>query len=218
MPYTGTDLISAVQDDLKDASFSSTRILRYLNYGQNTVANTFRFKFWQTSFTQILTIGVTTVAQQSNHENTISGVLVDPANTATRFKLNRDTYLDNDTFYEQFPDPTTEKSGMPVFWTEYGDMVVFNCPIDKAYSYTQKYRKLPTVIAAGTTPDVPEAFRELLELYAVSRAEKYRGNHDIAATYKQDFEDGLEAMNIRYAMNIEDGPVFMPSNRTYIEL
>ncbi len=215
MAYTVLDLQTAVQDDLKDSSFSTTRILRYLNYGQLAIFNTHMFKFCEKAVTGPLTIGEYTYDQQADHQATIGGVVIDGTSTNVRFYLDEDTYMPHRDFFEQYPDPSLETANLPVAWTEFDDQVYFNCPVDKAYNFTQRYFKFPAALVDATdVPTVPQSFRELLELYAAYRAEKYRGNHDVAATYKQDFEDGLENMVLRYANPTQVAPARMKPYRT----
>lgn len=108
---------------------------------------------------------------------------------------------------------------MPAYWTEYGDEIIFDKPVDKAYTFKQRYYRAPAPLTLPTdVPQVPEPFRELLEFYALYRAEKYRGNHDVAATYKQEFEDGLEGMVLRFSEVQQAGPVVIGSNRIRTEL
>jgi hypothetical protein len=190
-----------------------------LNAGQRLIFNTHAFKFCQTAIVGDLTIGEYTYDQQSNHQATIGGSVIDGDNTGQRFLLTRDTYLPYREFFEQYPDPTLNTSALPSAWTEFGDQVYFDCPVDIAYSFTQRYYRIPTDMTAdGDVPDVPGAFRELLELYADYRGEKYRGNHDIAATYKQDFEDGLELMQLRYLPAVETGFTTLKNVRVRTEL
>lgn len=199
MAYTVLDLQSSIQDDLKDSSFSATRILRYLNRGQSLIFNTHTLKQCEKSVTGALTQGTHTYEQQSDHQATIGGVLVDPDNSNSYTVLNEKNYLPSREFFATYPNAANDTQGMPTVWTEFGDQTYFNCPPDKAYIFTQRYyRFAPELEVSGDVPLLPVAFRELLEFYALYRSEKYRGNHDIAATYKKDFEDGLETMAMRF--------------------
>lgn len=214
MSYILSDLISSVQDDLKDTSFGSTRITRYLNYGQNLIFNTHMFKFCEKNYTGTVASAATTKTQQTDHQATIGGALIDPSDGNIIFKLDSDSYLPHREFFDQNPNAAAQTSGMPNCWTEYGGVMYFDRPTDKIYTFNQRYYRAPTAMSATTdVPDVPEAFRELLEFYASFRAEKYRGNHDIAATYLQQFEDGLEAMNLRFAAAVQVAPTTLRSQR-----
>lgn len=208
---------SAVQDDLNDFAFSTGRITRYLNYGQLAIFNTHMFKFCEKSVAGSLTVGKYTYSQQSNHQSTIGGTVYDPVNTAKQFILDEDSYRDPRTFFDSYPIPSAQPSGLPSYWTEFGTQLYFNCPVDATYTFEQRYYRFPTDMSASTdVPDVPQPFRELLELYANARGEKFRGNHDVAATYMQQFEDGLESMVLRYGERTQAGPVMMASARKRI--
>lgn len=214
MAYNLLDLQSAVLDDLQDPSFNVTRITRYLNYGQLAIFNTHLFKFTEKAVTGALTVGKYIYDQQSDHQSTIGGVLIDPGNTTFRIVINKDNYLPHRDFFEQYPDPTIYANAQPSMWTEFSGQIYFDRTVDKAYSFTQRYYKIPTSLSANTdVPSVPEPFRELLEYYARSRAEEYRGNLDIAAVYMQKFEDGLESMVLRYNPSQVAGPMKMGSAR-----
>jgi hypothetical protein len=214
--YTLLDLTTSVQDDLQDSSFNSTRIARYLNYGQLAIFNTHMFRFCEKAVTGSLTTGDYTYAQQSDHQSTIGGVVYDPNNTTNRLILDENSYLAHREFFDRVPDPSFNDAGMPYLWTEFGDQIYFDRPVADTYTFRQRYYCFPTQITNDTPPIVPEAFREILELYADFRSEKYRGNHDIAGTYKQEFDDGLENMVLRFAEATQVSPVIMPSNRVRI--
>lgn len=214
LSYTLLDLQTSVQDDLQDTSFSSSRITRYLNYGQLVIFNTHMFRFCEKAVTGALTIGAYTYLQQTDQQSTIGGVLIDPVTTTSYVTLDEKNYMAHRDFFTQYPNPSGATSGRPSVWTEFGGQVYFNCPVDKAYIFRQRYYRVPTSMTlAASVPDVPESFRELLELYADFRGEKYRGNHDVAATYKQEFDDGLESMSMRYSGVTSIGPVRMRQGR-----
>jgi hypothetical protein len=218
MAYTLSDISQAVLDDLKDPGFSLTRIDRYVNRGQYAIFNTHMFRFCEKMVSGALTVGKYSYDQQADHQATIGGVLVDETNSTVQV-LNLDNYLGHREFFERFPDPSKNGRGMPAYWTEYGDEIIFDKPVDKAYTFKQRYYRAPAALTLPTdVPQVPEPFRELLEFYALYRAEKYRGNHDVAATYKQEFEDGLEGMVLRFSEVQQAGPVVIGSNRIRTEL
>jgi len=177
------------------------------------VFNTHDFKFCEKSVSGTLTVGEFTYEQQDDHQATIGGVLIDPDN-GNQFVLDEDSYVPHRDFFDANPDPSTYDNGMPSQWTEFGDQLYFNRPADKLYVFKQHYFRNPTILSADTdVPDVPETFRELLELWADYRGEKYRGNHDIAATYKQEFEDELENMAIKYSPVTGMGPTIARQTR-----
>lgn len=218
MPYTFGYITDGVLDDLNDPSFNRTRVDRYVNHGLNAIFNTHMFKFCEKAVVSTLTIGEYAYNQQDDHQATIGGSVTDET-TGTTFQLSADNYLGHREFFERYGDPASREAGLPECWTEFGNELLFDKPVDKAYTFKQRYYRTPTELTlSADVPDLPPSFRELLEFYALYRAEKYRGNHDVAATYKQDFEDGLESMVLRYAEVQQVGPVVMGSNRVAVSL
>lgn len=210
MAYNLLDLQTAIADDLNDPSFSAGRLTRYINYAQSAIFNQRIFKFCEKAVSGALTIGSAQYNQQADHQSTIGGVLIDPGNTRRMFELNKDTYVPNREFFDRYPVPLNEPTSMPVAWTEYATQFYFNCPVDKAYSFNQRYYKTPTALTLPTdVPSVPEAFRELIESYATAKAEQYRGNFDVAKAKMESFDEGLEAMSLRFSPAISVAPAKM---------
>lgn len=200
MSYNVADLTSAVRDDLKDPSFNATRILRYLNQAQRKLFNTHLLDQSRVKITDTLSALDTGRPQEADWQATIDGLLTDPTNPSSYVRLNADNYLNPTEFFNRFPDVSVLTPGIPGNWTEFGGELLFNRPLDVPYSFVQRYYRAVPELTNNTptdVPAVPEEFRELLETYALYKAEKYRGNHDVAATWLQEFEDGQESMNIR---------------------
>lgn len=214
MAYNLLDLTTNVQDDLKDTSFSATRIRRYLNHGQRVIFATHDFKFCEALTSGTLTIADTTITLPATHENTIKLALFDPTDAKQWYEFDEDNFLNPRDFFNSYPQASAQDNNLPHYWTEYGGLLYLNLPVDKAYDYTIWYYRTATAMSSDTdVPDVPETFRELLEMWADYRAEKYRGNHDIAATYKQEFEDELENMAIKFSPGTGMGPTIARQTR-----
>lgn len=214
MAYDLLDLTTSVQDDLKDSSFSSTRIRRYLNHGQRVVFGTHDFKFCEKAYSGSMTTADVTITQQTDHQNTILLTLIDPVTDTVWHHFNEDNYLPYRDFFKQYPNAASQDNAIPTYWTEFGSKIYFNVPVDKDYDFIHLYYRIPTAMTAdGSVPDVPESFRELLELWAEYRSEKYRNNHDIAATYKQEFEDELENMSMKLSGTPGMGPTIARQTR-----
>lgn len=204
MAYNLLDLQTALQDDLKDPNFSASRLTRYINYGQLWIFNTHSFRFCEKSVSGALTIGSYQFNQQSDHQSTIGGVLIDVSNPNRMFRLDKKSYLPHRQFFEQIPNPAGNAQALPSNWTEYSSQIYFNCPVDKAYTFSQRYFRVPVTLANPTdVPIVPESFRELLELYTKFRAESYRGNHDIAIMIESQMNAMLESMTLRYSPAVQ---------------
>lgn len=215
MAYTYGDLKTAVQDDLKDSSFSLTRIGRYLNAGQNVIFNTHMFKFCEKLYDGLMESGEYSYYNQTDYQTTIGGTII--GSNGEIFKMDEDTYLKSRDFFDRFPNASATTSGFPSYWTEYGDYIYFDKPAAGNYTWKHRYYRNATEMTLDAdVPNTPSSFRELLEFYALFRSEKYRGNHDIAATYKQEFDDGLESMVLRFAEGTQVGPVVQGSSRVRV--
>jgi hypothetical protein len=214
LAYNLLDLVTAVQDDLKDTSFSSTRVRRYLNHGQRVIFGTHDFRFCEKYYTGSMSTGASTITQQSDHENTIKLTLVDPDDATKCLVFDEKNYMASRDFFNEHPNASAQSNAVPNHWTEFGNKIYFDVPVDKDYDLIHLYYREATAMSADAdVPDVPETFRELLELWADYRAEKYRGNHDVAATYKQEFEDELESMVIKFSPTTGMGPTIARQTR-----
>lgn len=214
MAYTLLDLQTSLQDDLKDSSFSQSRLTRYLNAAQRAIFHTHAFKFCEKAVSGALTVGQYAYDQQADHEATIGGVVYNPVNKSEQFILDESNYVPHRQFFEQNVDPAINNPGLPTQWTEFGNQIYFDRPADKAYQFRQRYYKTPAALSTSIDiPTVPESFRELLENYALYKAEKYRENHDIAATYRQEYEEGLENMALLYSPVHQMGGGIIPTVR-----
>src|SRR3569833_3798837 len=127
MAYTLSDLQSSVQDDLKDSSFSTDRISRYLNAGQADIFNTHLYKFCEKRISGSLTIGEYTYGQQLDHQSSIGGVLDDPSNTGSRFILDENSYLPHRDFFDQYPAPEIQTFVLLCVWSVFGVLLFFFC-------------------------------------------------------------------------------------------
>lgn len=216
MSYKLLDAISNVQDDLKDSSFSVTRIRRYLNHGLRVIFATHDFKYSEELYSNSLSISDTTLTLPLDHESTIKIVLFDPSDNRNFYVFDEKNFVNPRDFFSDYPKASAFTSGLPSCWTEYGGLTYFNLPVDKAYDYSIWYHRYPTALSGNDdVPELPESYCGLLELWADYRGEKYRGNHDIAATYKQEFEDELESIAIKHA-SIIDGPTITRQTRVRV--
>jgi hypothetical protein len=214
LAYDLADLTTSVQDDLKDSSFSSTRIRRYLNHGQRVIFGRHDFRFVEKSYSGAMATGDLSITQQTDHQNTIRLTLADPSDATIVLVFDETNYLPHRDFFVRYPNVSAQSNAAPTEWTEFGNKIYFNTEVDKAYNFVQHYYRNPTSMSADADiPDVPETFRELLELWADYRGEKYRGNHDVAATYRQEFEDGLEDMVIKFSPGTGIGPTIARQTR-----
>ncbi len=189
MAYNVLSLTSLVRRKLKDNSYSASDILSFLNDAQSEIADLHEWTFFEALVEGAGTQDEYTFEQQDNHQVTNKLVLVDPDDSAI-YKVMDDYYLPYEEFFERFPVPDAHDSAWPTYWTEYGDQLYFNCPMDKAYKIRRWYIRDPVDLDDNAdVPELPVSFREALVLGAAYRAEEQRDNYDYAAVLQQKFND-----------------------------
>lgn len=214
MAYNLLDLRTRVRAKIKDTAYPSATIDGFINDALAEIADLYMFKQFQKVVSGTLTVNEHTFEQQEDHQLTTRMVLVDPlTNTPTDITKKR---LDSDTFFELYPTPDLNAAGFPSHWTEYGDQIYFNCPVDKAYELRQFYQKIPAELSGDTSvPELPMNFREVIVLGASYRCEEERQNYDIAAVLENRFNDRVGDLIMRFANQTAEGPdtVINPGRR-----
>ena len=215
MAYDLQDLRIRVQSKIKDSSYSASVIDGFLNDAQQEIADLYPWTYFQKIVSGALTIGEYTYEQQSDHEITERLILLHPTDPDWYFNITKN-YLPHESFFSRYPAPDTQDNSQPYEWTEYGDQLYFNCPVNLAYVLRQYYRKTPTELAAdGDVPELPRSFREALVLGAAYRCEEERDNYDIAAVLQRRFEEKMADLILRHANTTLAGPdtIVMPGKK-----
>ena len=215
MAYNLLDLRARVRTKIKDTSYPASTIDGFINDAIAEISGLFPFRNFQKIIDGDLTVGEYTYDQQADHETTIKLILIDPVNSTSYFDLTSGR-LTSDKFFNSFPVPDSQGNAQPAYWTEYGDQLYFNCPVDKAYTLRQLYQKLPTELSDDAdVPELPSIFREAIVLGATYRCEEERGNYDIAAIVNNHFSDKVGDLMTRFANDTLSGPdtVVMPGVR-----
>jgi hypothetical protein len=215
MAYSLLDLRSRVRTKIKDSSYAAATIDGFINDAILEIADLYPWSYFQKIISGALTVDEHTYDQQTDHQSTSMLILLDP--TSPTSYLNITGYRKPwQRFFETFPAPDTHDSSQPLYWTEYGNQIYFNCPADKAYLLRQLYQKLPTELTADAdVPELPWNFREVIVLGAAYRCEQERDNYDIAAILQNSFNDRVSDLMMRFANDTMAGPdtVIMPGRR-----
>lgn len=194
MAYNLGTLTTTVRNRIKDTTFDGDLIADYLNDTQREVLQRHRYPFMEVADTEALTAGTTDAQLYNDIDVVISLSLVDASDNVVR-----PTYIPYREFYEEY-DPDTASAVQPSAYTIFGDTLVWNAPLDKAYTLQIKYLKTPTVLSLDVDePDIPERFQEILIRGAQGRVEEYRDNYDIAALHQRKVEELTEDMIYRLA-------------------
>jgi len=206
MAYNLLDLRSRVRVKIKDQSYPSGTIDGFINDAIVEIATLFPFSSLQKVVDGSLVVNEYTSSQQADHEKTSRLVLIDPINASSYVDLTSDR-LNSDAFFNLYPVPDASDSSQPSKWTEYGNQLYFNCPVDKAYTLRQFYQKVPDELANDTdVPEIPITFREAIVLGAAYRCEEERQNYDIAGVLQVRFGDKVGDLMMRNVNDTMAGP------------
>jgi len=206
MSYNLLDLRTRVRTKIKDTAYSASTIDGFVYDSIVEIAGIYPFSWFQKVADGDLTVGEYTFAQQADHESTIQLILIDPVDTAAYHDLTP-SRMTSSEFFNIYGVPDANDNAQPAYWTEYGNQLYFNCPVDKAYTLRQFYQKIPTELTADAdVPELPIIFREAIVLGAAYRCEQERGNYDIAAVLENKFSEKVGDLIIRFANDSMAGP------------
>lgn len=211
--YHVADLIDQALEEAKDVNFSRTRALYYMQRTQDQVLGRYRLKFTEDSLVETLSTGSTNYSYDCEHQEIIQ-IVFSHADLSSPSIL---TYLPSAEFFERFPDPETGTAGLPTYYTDFGDQLYFDVPLDKGYSIGMRYITASHRLEddEDCTPDLPQSFSDIYIKGALAGIEQSRENFDIAAVYKREIEDLTEDLVNRYSLRkMQPGKVGTTRRRT----
>lgn len=214
MSYNLLDIRNRVRSKIKDSAYSASDIDGFINDAQVEIADLYTWSYFQKAVSGPLVVGEHTYELQDDHQTTERLILIHPTNSDSYWNITKN-YLDQEDFFARFPVPDSQDNSQPVFWTEYGDQMYFNCPADLAYTLRKYYYKIPTELTDDAdVPELPRNFREALVLGAAYRVEQERDNYDIAAVLQNNFNDRVSDLITRLSNTTLTGPdtVILPAN------
>lgn len=213
MAYNLLDLRSRVRVKIKDSSYSATTIDGFINDAITEIADLYPWVYFQKLVAGSLTVGDYTYEQQPDHQITSKLILINPTGNTSYWDIT-DYRMPWQDFFNAFPSPDSLDNAQPAYWTEYGNQLYFNCPVDIAYTLRQFYQKVPTeLVSDADIPELPQNFREAIVLGASYRCEEERDNYDIAGVLQNRFNDRVSDLMMRLANDAMAGPdtVVMPT-------
>lgn len=217
MAYQLSDLVTKVQQRVKDTGYSSTEIKNYINDAQRDVFNEYRLPFMQT--TQGYTLDTSTsditngAGLPSNFVQAIKLVLT----TAGReSEIPFADYKELIERYGDLDDTTVNAANVPSWAYKYGTTIrVFPKP-NSAYTVTLYYFKEPTALSADAdVPEIPSEFEEILVVGAASRVLQVKDNYDQATVLENKFMELLDKLVNRYSKTQAGRAHVMRINRFY---
>jgi hypothetical protein len=196
MAYTQADLVTEVQTRAKDSSFSSTLIGQYLTYAQNRYFNRNLSTSLHTRDSDTVSAGDSTYEPDAEVDVIFTLSLTD--STGNVFAPNE---MAPKAFFELYQTPEANTASSPTAYTVFANEIVFNAPLDRAYTIDLKYLRVQgTLTTSADVPDLPERWREYLVLLALADVHEYRENFDMAGLKRQDAEQLEEDMRTRGAL------------------
>lgn len=215
MSYTTGDIVSRVQQRVRDTQYSTSEIKSYLNDVQNDVFNEYRLPFMQTTHDYTLTPNVTDITNGSNLPTDYVQAVDLFLTTNSQEKLL--TYKDFREIDGLYPDPTDitrHTPNLPCYWYIYAQTIrVFPAPND-AYTVTLRYYKKPTALSADAdVPSLPSEFEELLVVGAAYRVLQVKDNYDQAAILQNKYDELLQKLAVKYSVPQVGTAIRMRINR-----
>ena len=203
MSYITGDIVTRVQQRVRDTSYSAAEIKTYLNDTQNDVFNEYRLPFMETSQNYTLTASVADITNgvglPTNFVQALDLVLT---TSGTQSVL---TYRDIRDIERLYSDPTNSvinPPNVPREWYYYAETInVFPLPL-AAYTATLRYYKKPTLLSADADiPDLPSEFEELLVAGAAYRVLQVKDNYAQAGIFENKYNELLQKLAVKYSVH-----------------
>lgn len=215
MAYQLSDIVTKVQQRVRDTNYSSTEIKNYLNDTLNDVFNEYRLPFMQTTQTYTLTAGVSDITNGSSLPTNFVQAIELILTTSGKEKVL--PYWDIREVEANYPDPddtSAHPSITPILWYMYGQTAkVFPVP-DSAYTLTLRYYKKPTMLSADAdVPGLPSEFEELLVAGAAYRVLQVKDNYDQAGILENKYGELLDKLVNKYSQQQVGAPTRVRVNR-----
>lgn len=215
MSYVLSDIVTKVQNRVRDSGYSTAEIKNYINDTQNDVFNEYRLPFMETTQAYTLTIGVADITNGGGLPTNYVQALDLTLTTAAREKLLR--YRDVreiDAMYPDYEANTSFPSGEPNDWYYYGETIKVVPEPDVAYTLTLRYSKKPTLLSSDSdVPELPSEFEELLVVGAAYRVLQVKDNYDQASILQNKYDEILQKLVVKSSQAQVGAPTLMRINR-----
>jgi hypothetical protein len=215
MAYQLSDVVSKVQQRIRDTGYSSGEITNYINDTQNDVFNEYRLPFMEANQNYTMTSGVSDITDGNGlPANYVQAIDLMLTTTGREKRLIWRDIRDIDTMHPDPDDTSINPANVPNEWYYFVDTIkTFPVP-NEDYTLTLRYYKKPTILVNdGDVPEVPSQFEELLVSGAAYRVLQVKDNYDQAAIHKNKYDEILQKIVVRYSQPQVGVPTIMRSNR-----
>lgn len=185
MAYNLGTVRENVRNRLDDEDFEQEYLDRAINYAQWDITNNHHLDFLEASSNLSPSQGDVDVSLPTDFNEFLFLRLTSPTDLRSNLTKLYTTYGD---FIDNYIDPSINASNPPYYWSIYGGKIKFGQPTDQAYTLKLDYlRTSPTLTDDTDVPDIPENFRELLELGAYMRIAKREDDYDVKTEEERDY-------------------------------
>lgn len=203
MAYQLSDLVTKVQNRIKDTGFSSTVIKDFINDTQRDIFNEYSLPFMEATQSYTLASGTADITNGSGLPSNFTQAIDVSITTSGRESLLM--YKDYQEIDQLYPDPTDTaaySTNLPMYWYKYGETIkVFPVP-NQAYTANLLYLKAPTALSNDSdVPEVPPEFEEILVLGATYRVFQVKDNYDKAGVIENKYNELLQKLAVRYSQS-----------------
>jgi hypothetical protein len=216
MAYQLSDIVSKVQQRVRDTNYSAAEIKNYINDTQNDVFNEFRLPFMEAVQTYTVTAADSDITHAAGlPDDYVQALDLIYTGTGGERVISFLDIREIERMYADPDDTTSHPAGSPLYWYYYANTIrVFPAP-SSAYTLRLRYYKKPTLLTDDTdVPEIPSEFEELLVRGASSRVLEVKDNYDQAAVHENKYTEQLQKLVNKYAGQSQVGsPVTMRINK-----
>lgn len=215
MAYTLSDLVTKVQNRIKDTGFSSAVIKNFINDAQRDIFNEYQLPFMEATQTYTLAAGTSDITNGSGlPSNFVQPIDVMLTTAGLESTLTYKDYQEINLLHPDPSDTTANPSNVPQYWYKYGSTIrVYPAPAS-AYTVSLLYLKEPTELSADAdVPEVPSEFEEILVVGAAYRVFQVKDNYDKAGVLENKYTELLQKLASRYSQTQAGHAAQMRTNR-----
>lgn len=203
MAYQLSDIVTKVQQRVRDTGYSSAEITNYINDTQNDVFNEYRLPFMQATQLYTMTADESDITDGNGlPANFVQAVDLTLTTVGREKVLN---YMDFSEVDQMYPDPddtTMHPANVPNIWYFYAETIKTYPVPNSGYTLSLRYYKKPTVLAEDAdVPELPSEFEELLVTGAAYRVLQVKDNYDQAGVLENKYQELLDKLVVKYSVH-----------------
>lgn len=217
MAYNLGNIVTKVQQRIRDAGYSSQEITNYVNDTINDIYNEYRLPFMQASEEYALTADnpdiTSGVGLPANYVQALDLFLTSPGRQRVLI------YTDTSQIDAKFPSPDDTQihpASVPRYWYLFeGAINVYPVPIDNLSVMLRYYKKPTELTGNDDVPEVPSEFSEILVLGAAYRILQIKDNYDQASILQNKYDEVLQKLVVKYSVPQTAQPARLRVNRFF---